>query len=238
MFFVDEVRGHRAEIAGEEARHLRKVLRAEVGQKYEISDNRSLYLAEVDSLGKDLISFQVLERLEPSRPPLRLIALVSLIKFDRLEWILEKATELGVETISPVEAERSELGLERAAQKRLERWKRIVQESSQQSRRVTMPKVTGPLLFEEAVEVEADLRLFLEENRGAMPLWNQLPAGRRQEDKVAILVGPEGGWADRERTAAVTAGWNPVSLGPQILRAETAAIAALSVLSSAWQALP
>lgn len=235
LFFVDHIRNGRAEIEGEDARHLRKVLRAEVGQKYELSDNRTLYLAEIDDLGKDLVSFQVLEELAAVPPPVRLTVLAALIKFDRLEWILEKATELGVESVIPVEAERSEAGLERAAVKRLERWRRIVVESSQQSRRVTMPEVTPPVSFEQALNFQADHRYFLEEERGVPGLLKQIPAARRPEDHVALLIGPEGGWVDYERNAASAAQWTRASLGPQILRAETAAIAALAVLSAAWQ---
>lgn len=235
LFFVDQVRHGHAAIEGEDARHLRKVLRAEVGQKYEISDNHTLYLAEIDALGKDHVSFRILEELSARVAPVRLVILAALIKFDRFEWILEKATELGVEAIVPVETARSEAGLERAAVKRAERWRRIVLESSQQSRRVTMPEVAEPVDFEAAVRWEAEHRLFLEEEQGALPLLASLPPDRAPSDRAAVLVGPEGGWVDAERRLAAAAGWKPVSLGPGILRAETAAIAALSVLTAAWQ---
>jgi|HigsolmetaAR201D_1030396.scaffolds.fasta_scaffold08059_5 RNA methyltransferase, RsmE family len=235
LFFVSQVRGGRAGLNGDEARHLRRVLRAEIGQKYEVSDGGSLYLAEIEGFGKESVSFRILEPLEPRRYPVRLTILAALIKFDRLEWLIEKATELGVERVVPVETERSEKGLERAACKRLERWRRIAFESSQQSRRVSVPEVVPPLTFEAALEQEGEYRLCLDEANGLPPILSALPEVRCASDRVLLLCGPEGGWVDRERESADRAGWKRVSLGPQILRAETAAIAGLSVISSAWQ---
>ena len=236
-FFVDSVHGDHAELGGETAQHLGRVLRAERGQRFEVSDNRGVYLAEIDGFGRNRVSLRILEELETAELPLRLHLLASLIKFDRFEWIIEKGTELGVETIIPVEGERSEKGLEQAANKRLERWRRIAVESSQQARRARLPEITAPRRFEEALGVEGTYRYFLEEqSSAARPVLTSLPdAGlRKTSDIVCLLVGPEGGWTESERNQALLAGWQPVSLGPQILRAETAAIAALAVLASAW----
>ena len=140
-FFVDAVHSGRAQIAGEEAHHLSRVLRVEPGQKFEISDNQNVYLAEVESARKDLVSFAIVEQIEVARPVVRTALLGSLIKFEHFEWMIEKATELGVERVIPVEAERSEKGLEAAAQKRLARWSRIAREASEQSRRARLPLI-------------------------------------------------------------------------------------------------
>ncbi len=115
-FFVDEVRSGRAEISGDDARHLTRVLRVEAGQRYEISDNRNVYLAEIETARKEHVVFRTLEKLAPPAPAVRLILCAALIKFDHFEWMIEKATELGVSEIVPVETIRSERGLERAAQ--------------------------------------------------------------------------------------------------------------------------
>jgi 16S rRNA (uracil1498-N3)-methyltransferase len=233
-FFVDAIQQSRAVLAGEDARHLRQVLRAEIGQRYELSDNRSVYLAEVASLAKDRVSFRVLEEIAVPPPPVRLTLLLALIKFDRFEWALEKATELGVETVRPVATERSEKGLERAAAKRLERWRKIVRESSQQARRARLPEVLPPAAFGDVLAGGSPYSWFLEEQSGACPILAALPARRQFSDAVRLLVGPEGGFTGAERARAREAGWTPVSLGPHILRTETAAIAALAVISSAW----
>ncbi len=231
-FFVESVHSGRAQISGDEAHHLTRVLRVEVGQKFEVSDNREVYLAEVESARKDLVSFTILEKLEAAQAAVRTALFISLIKFERFEWIVEKATELGVERIVPVEAERSEKGLAQAANKRLERWKRIAREASEQSRRARLPEIEPCMVLSSAVSVEADYRFVLEE-RAAPPILRALPAERRRQDRVVLLVGPEGGWTDREREA-IGAGWKSVSLGGEILRAETAAIAALAIVNAAW----
>jgi len=230
---VDSVHSGRARITGDDAHHLTRVLRVEPGQKFEISDNRDVYLAEVDSARKDLVSFAILERMPATEPAFHTTLLVSLIKFERFEWMVEKATELGVECIVPVEAERSEKGLARAAAKRLDRWKRIAREASEQSRRVRLPEIEACIGLPAALATVADLRYMLEE-RTAPPILRALPAERSPRDRMALLVGPEGGWTDREREAISHAGWTAVSLGREILRTETAAIAGLAILNAAW----
>jgi 16S rRNA (uracil1498-N3)-methyltransferase len=234
-FFVDAVhRGH-AQIAGEDARHLSRVLRVEPGQKFEISDNRNVYLAEVESARKDLVSFAIVEQIDACASEVRTTLLASLIKFEHFEWMLEKATELGVEQVIPVESERSEKGLAAAAQKRIARWSRIAREASEQSRRARLPLIESPVVLSDGLGNQADYRYVLEE-AGAPPILSMLPEARGAEDRVALLVGPEGGWTERERAEIAAAGWAAVSLGPQILRAETAAIAGLSIVNAAWNA--
>lgn len=232
-FFVDSVHSGHARITGEDAHHLTRVLRVEAGQKFEISDNRDVYLAEVESARKDVVEFAILERLEASEPAFHTTLLVSLIKFERFEWVIEKATELGVGSIVPVEAERSEKGLAQAARKRLERWKRIAREASEQSRRVRLPEIEACIGLPAALGTAADYRYMLEE-RTAPPILQALPGERAAQDRAALLVGPEGGWTDRERVAISEAGWTAVSLGREILRSETAAIAGLAILNAAW----
>jgi 16S rRNA (uracil1498-N3)-methyltransferase len=235
-FFVDRVLAGRATLAGEEALHLRRSLRAEAGQLYELSDNQSVYLAEIESVGRDGVEFRVVEELAAPIPPVRLTLLMALVKFDRFEWALEKATELGVERIVPVVSERSEKGLEKAAAHRIERWRKIVRESSQQARRVRLPEVVAPLPLEKAAATAGPLAYFLNEEPGGCPLLAVLPPQKRHSDQVQLLVGPEGGWTVAERACVCAAGWKAVWLGCNILRAETAALAALAAISAAWLA--
>lgn len=232
-FFVDEVRGETAELRGEDARHLARVLRARPGQKYEISDSRSVWLAEIAEARDDRVVFRVLEPVAAPEIPVRVTLLAALVKFDRFEWIIEKATELGVERIVPVAAGRTEKGLFEASQKRTERWKRIAHEAGQQARRVRAPEILPAVSFDPALAVSADFRYFLEES-AAPPLLSCLPPVRGHSAQVALLIGPEGGWIDEERRAASEAGWIAGSLGPLVLRAETAATAALAIVLNFW----
>jgi 16S rRNA (uracil1498-N3)-methyltransferase len=236
-FFVDEPpRGGMAELRGDEARHLTRVLRVEPGQKFEISDNASVYLAEVAEARGDRVVFRILEPVEPAPMPVRVTLCAALFKFDRFEWMVEKAVELGVERLLPVESARSEKGLYEASRKRAERWRRMAREASQQSRRARLPEILPAVRLGAALRTEAAYRYFLDESAAAPGLVRLLPAVRAAEDSVALLVGPEGGWTEAERAEAQAAGWQAASLGPAILRAETAAVAALSVTVSTWSA--
>jgi 16S rRNA (uracil1498-N3)-methyltransferase len=232
-FFVDFIRGGSAELRGDEARHLTRVLRVEAGQRFEISDQNAAWLAEVVEARGEHVLFRVLEPVETAEVPVRIALYAALIKFDRLEWLIEKATELGVETIRPVETARSEKGLFEASRKRLERWQRIARESGQQSRRLRAPEVRPAERWQSVLAAPASQRYVLEE-AGAPALLRALPRERPPFAEVSLLTGPEGGWTDVERQAAASAGWQPISLGPQVLRAETAALAAIAVIVNAW----
>jgi 16S rRNA (uracil1498-N3)-methyltransferase len=232
-FFVEDIRNGHAEIAGDDARHLTRVLRVEAGQRYEISDNHAVYLAEIETARKERVIFRTLEKLPVIEPPVIMTLCAAIVKFDHFEWMIEKATELGVSRIVPMISVRTERGLDKAAPKRLERWRRIGLEASQQSRRAHLPEIAEPTRWRDALETRAAYFYALDENT-THPLPAAFPAERRRDDSVALLIGPEGGWTDEERSEFIAAGWAAVSLGPSILRAETAALAALAVVSAAW----
>jgi len=234
-FFIDTIRGDTAELLGDDALHLTRVLRVEAGQRFEISDNHAAWLAEVTEARGQRVVFRVIEPLESLAAPVFLTLVVAIVKFDRFEWLVEKATELGVNRILPMEAARTGKGLFEAACKRAERWRRIARESSQQARRVSVPEILAAVRFDGCLTEPAGYRYFLEE-AGAPPFLSTLPERRTAADHVAVMVGPEGGWTDAERRLAAEAGWRPVSLGPLVLRAETAAAAALAVAGNAWLA--
>jgi 16S rRNA (uracil1498-N3)-methyltransferase len=223
LFFVPEVRSGRAELRGEDAKHLTRVLRVETGHTYEISDNQQRYLARVSEAHKEAVRFDILERLpsEPEVPEIHLYA--ALIKFEHFEWGIEKATELGVSRIIPMQTARTEPGLEKAVAKRLERWRKIALESSQQCRRAFLPVLEECSRFREVISRTQGM--FLDEARTGEPLQAGQPTGA-----ISIAIGPEGGWTEDERNQALAASWKPVSLGPRVLRAETAWMASLAIL--------
>ena len=154
------------------------------------------------------------------------------MKFDAFEWAIEKATELGVNTIVPLAAERSENALLAAAAKRAERWKKILLEASQQSRRVRVPLLSDLTRPDIAFASRSDgLRVMLSERAIALPLRRVLEGQRAAN--AALAIGPEGGWTDAEFAAAQRSGFLEASLGRLILRTETAVIAALASLNYA-----
>src|ERR1700687_641883 len=201
-FFVDRFQDTSAILHGEAAHHLVRVLRAEPGQLYELSDGEFVWLARTEQIGRDSVEFALIESLPVFSPPLRITLLLAIVKFDRFEWAIEKATELGADEIVPLAAERSEKGLVAASEKRAARWKKILIESAQQSRRLR-----GPLLHDAAKPREAFLaansqaRVLLSERTGAKPMRELLepasPTGQNGEIvNLAIAIGPEGGWSD------------------------------------------
>lgn len=235
-FFVPEVRRGFAELTGADAEHLVRVLRVEAGQVYELSDNRNVYLAEIEFARKSSVGFRILEQVPLPAPSVHITLCAALIKFERFEWLIEKATELGVAVIQPVDTIRTERGLAQASLKRSARWERIAREVSEQSRRAHLPEIAPAINFDAALQAGANIRLLLDENAQARPILQVLPAARNPEDRVALLLGPEGGWTEEERQRTLSAGWISCSLGRNILRAETAALSVLAIVQAAWNA--
>jgi 16S rRNA (uracil1498-N3)-methyltransferase len=236
-FFVEQFEDAKATLRGEAAEHLGRVLRAEPGQLYELSDGQAVWLARVESVGmlkrgENRVEFSLVEPVAVRESKLRLDLLIALVKFDRFEWCLEKATELGVRNILPVAAARSEKGLVAAAEKRRERWEKILVESAQQSRRVRAPELAAIVGAEKGfAAVQAELRILLSERADAAPLRDVLRGNT--SNSVAMAVGPEGGWTDAEFDAARGARFVGASLGHLILRTETAVAAGLASLNFA-----
>jgi 16S rRNA (uracil1498-N3)-methyltransferase len=234
-FFVEAFAGGTACLTGDAAHHLGRVLRAEPGQLYELSDANSVFLARVERVSAERIDFALLEKLPAARTSLDVSLLLAIVKFDRYEWALEKATELGVNTIVPVAAERSEKALVSAAAKRAARWRKILLESAQQARCLRPPSlqaVTQPAAA--FVENAASLKVLFSERGRAVPVQtvfkeaaSKISEGNAPR-RIALAVGPEGGWTDEEFDAASAAGFREASLGENILRTETAVIAGLA----------
>jgi len=160
--------------------------------------------------------------------------LISLIKFDRLEWCLEKATELGASEIVPMAAARSDKALVEAAGKRRARWERILAESAQQARRLRPPALAKAVRPAEAFGEDKSVRKILLSERPDAPSIRESLL-HTDEGNVTMAFGPEGGWTDEEIGAARAAGFAEASLGENILRAETAVIAAMAVVQFAMR---
>src|SRR5216683_946189 len=200
-FFVHQFDGSEASLRGDTANHLIRVLRAQPGQIYELSDGERVQLGRIERIGRGSLSFKLVGEVPAVEPLLHTTLLLAIVKFDRFEWAVEKATELGVNEIVPLAAERSEQALVAAAAKRLERWKKIALESAQQSRRLKPPVVASPMKVDEAFSsASASLKLLLSEERAAAPLRSIL-SGKTSET-VALAIGPEGGWTEREFESA------------------------------------
>jgi 16S rRNA (uracil1498-N3)-methyltransferase len=226
-----------AKLTGAKAAHLSRVLRAKQGMQYDIVVGDRVLRGTIVEISDLIIEFALGEEIDAD-PSLPITLLLAVFKFDRLEWAIEKATELGVQRIIPVVARRTEKHLAQAAATRVERWRRIAQEAAQQSRRSDVVEISAPLHLKDAVSEEPEaLRLLLAENERtttlpdvlSMSVESSVEAGHR---RFRLAIGPEGGWTPEEESLFATEGWKPVTLGPRILRAETAAIAAISVAAA------
>jgi 16S rRNA (uracil1498-N3)-methyltransferase len=218
-----------ASLTGDQAAHLARVLRAEPGQIFDVVANGFLHRAEITSVSEREVVFALHEELE-AEAALPVHLLLAVFKFDHLEWGIEKATELGAARITPVLARRTEKHLAQAAAKRVERWRRIVREAAQQSRRSDVPEVDDPQTLKAALQsVSAETKLLLAETEQENTIAAAL---RGASQSVALAIGPEGGWTAEEMQLFTEHGWKHVTLGPRILRAETAAIAGLAICSA------
>jgi len=233
-FIADEVSGDRAALLGEHADHLVRVLRARVGQEFDIATGEAVRRGRITLVRDDRVEFELGE--EVSGASLVEITLVlAVFKFDRMEWAIEKCTELGVSRIVPLIAKRTDSHLAVASAKRVERWRRIAMQAAEQSRRAAPPEIATPARISELSNLHGNLRIVLAESEEQTPLRDVLKSEPRSG--LVLAVGPEGGWTDEELQSFRQAGWISASLGGTILRAETAAIAATAVVASAMHSL-
>ncbi|HET8824749.1 MAG TPA: RsmE family RNA methyltransferase [Terriglobales bacterium] len=227
-WIADEASGTHASLLGDHARHLAQVLRAHIGQQFEISVNGNVHLGRITTISPDRVEFELGDVVTVPEP-LPITVAISIFKFDRLEWAIEKCTELGVARIVPLIAARTETHLASAAEKRVERWRRMAKQAAEQSRRTSPPHVADPIKFRDfAAAVMEGSRVFLSEVEQEVSLKDAITPG----ESLTLAFGPEGGWKEQELAAFAGAGWKSASLGPTILRAETAVIAAVAVAAS------
>ena len=225
-WIADEVSGNRASLTGAHADHLARVLRARVGNEFDIVANGVLHRGRVAEIRDRRVEFELGEVIPPESAPVQLTLVLAIFKFDRMEWAIEKCTELGVSRMVPVVASRTDAHLASAAPKRVERWRRIALQASEQSRRRSPPEIPNPIRLRDIVAVSAKLKIVLSEAEDQCQLREIHLAG---EDEVLLAIGPEGGWTGEELEMFEKQGWLAASLGPTILRAETAAMAATAI---------
>jgi 16S rRNA (uracil1498-N3)-methyltransferase len=233
-FFVEQFTGDTAAIDGDTAHHLGRVLRAQQGQLYELSDGQRVRLGRIEQVSRDRIDFALLDEIPAHPPAIDVALLLSVVKFDAFEWALEKATELGVSSIVPLASARSDKTLLAAAGKRAERWKKILASASQQSRRERVPVLQAVSQPTQAfgAQAAAAAKVMLSERPDA-PALRQILQSEPTRKQAVLAIGPEGGWTDAEFAAAQASGFREASLGKLILRTETAVVAALASINYA-----
>jgi 16S rRNA (uracil1498-N3)-methyltransferase len=234
-WIADEVSGNRAALLGEHADHLIRVLRARVGQDFDIATPDAIRRGRIVSINDDRVEFELGEGV-PAHQSGDITLLLAVFKFDRMEWAIEKCTELGVSRIVPVIARRTDAHLAAASNKRAERWQRIARQASEQSRRSAPPEIAAPLKLAEALNLPGSLRIVLAESERQI-LLRDVVSPDAADAGIVLAIGPEGGWSDDELQSFQKSAWIAASLGNTILRAETAAIAATAIVASTLQSI-
>jgi 16S rRNA (uracil1498-N3)-methyltransferase len=232
-FIADEVSGDHAALLGEHADHLIRVLRVRVKQEFDIVTGKAVRRGRITSLTSERVEFELSEEIAAAGL-VQITLVLAIFKFDRMEWAIEKCTELGVARIVPMIARRTDSHLAAASAKRAERWRRVARQAAEQSRRSAPPEIQAPIQLSEAVSLKAALRIVLAESEEQTLLRDVVKSDAAE---VLLAVGPEGGWTSDELQSFQQAGWVSASLGSTILRAETAAIAATAVVASALTSL-
>ncbi|HKN34980.1 MAG TPA: RsmE family RNA methyltransferase [Terriglobales bacterium] len=232
-WIADEFSANRAALTGAHADHLICVLRAKVGQEFDIAVTDTVRRGRITAIHDHRVEFDLGEEIRAGRQ-LQITLALAIFKFDRMEWAIEKCTELGVARLVPLIAHRTDAHLAVASAKRVERWRRIARQASEQSRRISPPEIAEPLKLREAVGLAGTTRIVLAESEEQLSLKQALQS-YFSDAGVTLAVGPEGGWTLAELELFGQSGWISASLGDTILRAETAAIAAIAIVSSELQ---
>lgn len=233
-FFVDlnQIQGDFAQVTGEDAHHIRSVLRSRIGEDVILCDGCGMdYSGTIKEIGEKEILIQISRKeVSSSEPKTKVTLFQGLPKGDKMEWIIQKCVESGIDQIIPVSSAHCIVKLGQKEEKKRERWQKIAESAAKQSGRGKIPQIGKVVSFFQAVEQAKSMNGALipyekEENREIRQFVSQF-----QGQTIALFIGPEGGFAEEEIELAEKAGILPVTLGKRILRTETAGLAALTIL--------
>ena len=231
---IDEA-AHQIHIVGTDVNHMSNVLRMKQGEEVWISDGgKKEYRCAIEAFSADEVLLHIIYAQEPDYElSSRIYLFQGLPKADKMELIIQKAVELGVYEIIPVETKRCVVKLDgKKAAKKVDRWQQIAESAAKQSKRMLIPNVHQVLSFKEALKYaeSMDIRLIPYELAKGMQETKEILAAIEQGQSIGIFIGPEGGFEEKEVEAAISEGAKPITLGKRILRTETAGLAILSVL--------
>jgi 16S rRNA (uracil1498-N3)-methyltransferase len=202
-----------------------------VGQEFDIATGEVVRRGRISSVEDGRVAFELGEEISGAKS-VEVTLFLAVIKFDRMEWAIEKCTELGVSRIIPVIARRTDSHLAAASANRVERWRRIARQAAEQSRQSLPPELANPVKLNDGIKIARGLRILLAESEEQILLRDVLKS-EADHNPITLAIGPEGGWTEEELKLFRASDWIATSLGNTILRAETAAIAATAVTMSA-----
>ncbi len=236
MFFVEprQILDGQVRITGPDVNHIRNVLRMKVGDVLRVSDEKEFSAqCHIEAIEEDCVLVSVDEEADSTELPAQVTLFQGLPKGDKMEWIIQKNTELGIARIVPVAMKRSVVKLDaKKASSKVARWQAIAESAGKQSGRTKLPEVSQVMTYKEALQEAADYDLLLlpYESAEGIEAARQLLAQAASGMRIGILIGPEGGFEPAEVEQAVAAGWKVLSLGRRILRTETAGMTVMANL--------
>ncbi len=229
-----------AYLEGAEHHHLSRVARIRPKDKVWLFDKQgTTYLARVEEIEKEKTRLSILKRKKEKEPKIKITLAQALVRSKRMEFIIQKATEWGITTFIPVMTSRSLIRIQEKTGKKIDRWQKIAREASKQSQRAFFPSILAPMPLDSLLgERKEERKLLLSENRGISLKDVLISASNNPEmripSSVIVLVGPEGGWSEEEEKNILGHGFEAISLGSQVLRAETAALSSIALIAHFW----
>ena len=216
-------------LSKEDSYHITKVMRYDCGTKIEIVDNGVLYIAEIIDINP-LVVARKIEKKECNNKELNITIVQSLVTEQKMDYILQKGTELGASKFIPLITDRSVVKVNDKITKKVDRWSTIVKEASEQSKRLTIPMVSNPLSIKELTNLEYDYKILCSVNEVSKSIKTVL-SNIKESDRILVVIGPEGGFTLKEEELLINNGFVSVTLGDRVLRTETASLFVLSVLN-------
>lgn len=218
------------DLSSEDSHHIIKVMRNKIGDNIEVVIDKKLYICEIITI-KDLVTVKRIEEVEcDSELPCYVTIAQSLVKEQKMDLILQKSCELGVSEIIPINTTRSIVKLDKKENKKAVRWSKILKEASEQSKRVIIPKLNNIMDIKDLVKLDYDLKILCTVNELSMSLKRVLPKDLNNL-RILFVIGPEGGFTDKEEDILIENGFISASFGNRVLRTETASLYVLSIIN-------
>lgn len=229
-YFVDKIDGDFFTISNDDSYHILKVMRMEIDDKIEVVYNHNEYLCKIVAIENNVRCkvISILDEKERNIPKITIAQ--SLVKEQKMDYILQKATELGVDEIIPICTERSIVKLENKEDKKKERWKKVLKEASEQSKRVEIPNLESVISLKELLNKKYDFKFICSVNERVKTIKSVL-SKVDISDTILFVIGPEGGLSSQEEEMLLSNGFEAISLGSNVLRTETASSFILSAIS-------
>jgi 16S rRNA (uracil1498-N3)-methyltransferase len=228
-YFVNKKDNNKFIIDYNDFHHIKNVMRMNDNDNIEVVYNGKVYLCKININEKN-IEANIIKEIESSQDNINITIAQGLPKSDKLDYIIQKTTELGVSSIIPLKTERSIVKYDdKKENKKIERWQKIAKEASEQAKRITIPKIENIKNIQEILDLDYDVKLLCTVNEKSMNIKHCLQ-NINKNDKIIIVVGPEGGFTNEEETLLINSGFMPINLGRNILRTETAPLFIMSAI--------